>query len=171
MGNEMLELMLKEVKAQMPRNELEQHIIEFIKSHNMCVMATAKDNVPRATPIEYYSVGTTLYMVGDPGTKIEHMKANPQVSICIHDPLTTGWFSVRGIVITGKPTLITDDNPEYYEAWKICQWEKIRKELGLTGPPKGLMMIKIEAKSIKLLENVLKIRGYDSTQVWEASES
>ena len=171
MGNELLELMLKKVTAPMPRDELEQHIIEFIKSHNMCVMATAKDNVPRATPIEYFSVGTTLYMVGDPGTKIEHMKANPQVSIAIHDPLTTGHFSVRAVVITGKPMLITDDNPEYYEAWRICQWEKVSKELGLAEPPKGLNMIKIEAKSIKLLENVLKLRGYASRQVWEAVES
>jgi len=170
MGNEMLELMTRRVTAKMPRDELEQHIIEFIKSHNMCVMATAKDNVPRATAIEYFSVGTTLYMVGDPGTKIEHMKANPQVSISIHDPYT-GFFSVKAIVITGKPTLISDSDPEYYEAWKICQWEKIRKELGLTEPPKGILMIKIEAKSIKLLENVLKLKGYDSTQVWEASES
>lgn len=170
MGNEMLEIMLKKVTARMPRDELEQHIIEFIKSHNMCVMATAKDDVPRATAIEYFPVGTTLYMVGDPGTKIEHMKANPQVSICIHDPYT-GFFSVKAVVITGKPTLIADDDPEYYEAWRICQWEKVSKELGLTEPPKGLMMIKIEARSIKLLENVLKLRGYASTQVWEALES
>ena len=170
MGNEMLELMLKKVTAPMPRDELEQHIIEFLKSHNMCVMATAKDDVPRATAIEYFSVGTTIYMVGDPGTKIEHMKANPQVSICIHDPYT-GFFSVKAVVITGKPMLIADDDPEYYEAWRICQWEKVSKELGLTEPPKGLMMIKIEARSIKLSENVLKLRGYASRQVWEALES
>jgi len=47
--------------------------------------------------------------------------------------------------------------------------------LGCIIPRQGVggcyMMIKIEAKSIKLLENVLKIRGYDSTQVWEASGS
>ena len=169
MGNEMLEIMLKKVTARMPREELEQYIIEFIKSHNMCVMATAKDNVPRATAIEYFSVGTTIYMVGDPGTKIEHIKANPQVSISIHDPYT-GFFSVKAIVITGKPTLISDSDPEYREAWRICQWEKITKELGLTEFPKGILMIKIEAKSIKLLENVLKMKGYDSTQLWEASE-
>jgi nitroimidazol reductase NimA-like FMN-containing flavoprotein (pyridoxamine 5'-phosphate oxidase superfamily) len=169
MGNEMLEIMLKKVTARMPRDELEQHIIEFIKSHNMCVMATAKDNVPRATAIEYFSVGTTIYVVGDPGTKIEHMKANPQVSISIHDPYT-GFFSVKAIVITGKPTLISDSDPEYSEAWRICQWEKVSKELGLTEFPKGVLIIKIEAKSIKLLENVLKLKGYDSTQLWEASE-
>jgi general stress protein 26 len=168
MANEMLEIMMRNVKGKMPREELEEHITEFLKSHTMCVLATAKGNVPRATPIEYKSVGTTLYLVGDPGTKIEHMKANPQVSVCIHDPLTTGWFSVRGIVITGKPILLTSDNPEYFEAWKICQWEKVSKELGLTEPPRNIMMIKIEAQSIKLLENVLKFSGYDATQVWEA---
>ena len=168
MANEVLELMIRPVKAKMPREELEKRIIEFLKSHNMCVMATAKNSVPRATPIEYFPVGTTLYMVGDPGTKIEHMKANPQVSVCIHDPMTTGWFSVWAVVITGEPVLIGPDNPEYREAWKICQWDRVRKELGLTEYPKGVLMIKIEARSIKLLENVLKLQGYDSTQVWEA---
>jgi general stress protein 26 len=170
MGNELLELILKKVTAPMPRDELEQHIIDFLKSHNMCVMATAKDDVPRATAIEYFSVGTTIYMVGDPGTKIEHMKANPQVSISIHNPYT-GFFTVKAIVITGKPTLISDSDPEYPEAWRICQWEKVTKELGLTEFPKGILIIKIEAKTIKLLEDVLKLRGYASTQVWEALES
>ena len=83
MANEMFEIMTRQVTAQMPRDELEQHIVEFIKGHNMCVMATSKDDVPRATAIEYFPVGTTIYMVGDPGTKIEHMKANPQASISI----------------------------------------------------------------------------------------
>jgi nitroimidazol reductase NimA-like FMN-containing flavoprotein (pyridoxamine 5'-phosphate oxidase superfamily) len=166
----MFEIMTRQVTAQMPRDELEQHIVEFIKGHNMCVMATSKDDVPRATAIEYFPVGTTVYMVGDPGTKIEHMKANPQASISIHDPYT-GYFSVKALVITGKPTLISDSDPEYREAWRICQWEKVTKELGLTEFPKGILMIKIEAKSIKLLENALKLRGYNSTQVWEAVES
>jgi len=170
MGNELFELMVKQVTTPMPRGELEQHIIEFIKSHNMCVMATSKGDVPRATAIEYFPVGTTIYMVGDPGTKIEHMKANPQVSISIHAPYT-GFFSVKAIVITGKPTLISDGDPEFPEAWRICQWEKVTKELGLTEFPKGVLIIKIEAKTIKLLENVLKLRGYASSQVWEAVES
>jgi general stress protein 26 len=169
MGNDLFELMVKKVTTPIPREELEQHIIEFIKSHNMCVMATSKGDVPRATAIEYFSVGTTIYMVGDPGTKIEHIKANPQVSISIHDP-HTGFFSVKAIVITGKPTLISNGDPEFPEAWRICQWEKVTKELGLTEFPKGVLIIKIEAKTIKLMENTLKLRGYASSQVWEARE-
>jgi hypothetical protein len=72
--------------------------------------------------------------------------------------------------MTGKPTLISNGDPEFPEAWRICQWEKITKELGSTEFPKAVLIIKIEAKTIKLMENTLKLRGYASSQVWEARE-
>ncbi|MFC2069038.1 pyridoxamine 5'-phosphate oxidase family protein [Chloroflexota bacterium] len=170
MGNEILELLRKKVTAQMLRDQLEQYIVKFLKSHNMCMLATAKDNVPRATPIEYYSDGTTVYMIGDPGNKLDNIRSNPQVSIGIHDPLT-GWLSVKGAQITGEATLITEDNPEHLEAMKIYKWWELGKELGQDKPPSGRIIIKIEAKKIEIVEIALKQRGYAARQVWEAQES
>jgi len=150
----------------------------------MCVLATAsKDNIPRATPIWYNSEGTTLYMVGDEGTKLNNIRANPRVGIGIHD-IRTSFQSVKGIQITGEAMLLTGDNPEYEEALRIYNFKertkKVRKEMaellrmeppeemGEVKPPKDITMIKIEAKKIALIESALLARGYAAQQFWEA---
>ena len=48
----------------MPTAKLEKHIVQFLKEQNMCVLATCSDGVPRATPIEYHSKGTTMLFCG-----------------------------------------------------------------------------------------------------------
>ena len=90
----------------MPTKVLKEHIIEFLKEQNMCVLATCCDGLPRATPIEYHSKGLTMYFVGEPGTKLKNMKNNPNVSIGIFLPYT-GWESVKGAQITGKAKIIS----------------------------------------------------------------
>jgi hypothetical protein len=74
----------------MPKKVLQEHIIEFLKVQNMCVLATIGDGFPRATPIEYHSKGITIYFVGEPGTKLKNIAANPNVSIGIFLPYTVG---------------------------------------------------------------------------------
>ena len=189
MGNKIDEMrqVIMKINKKMPRDQLEQHIVEFIKSHDMCVLATtSKDNIPRATPIWYNSEGTTIYMVGDEGTKLNNIRANPRVSIGIHD-IRTSFQSVKGIQITGQATLITADNPECEEALRIYQFQertkRVRKEMaellgmeppeeiGKFKPPKDMTMIKIEARKIALIETALLAGGYTAGQVWEAQES
>ena len=150
----------------MSRDQLEQHIVEFIKSHNVCVLATARDNIPRATPLEYEAEGTTLYINVGPGRKIENLKANPQVSAGIHDPLH-GWLTVKGVQISGQARLITDSDTEYPDAWKIFNRANAGKE-GWDVPPQGYTLLAIEAQKIELLETALKQQGYKIRQVWEA---
>ncbi len=186
MGNdesEMREQIMK-VNKKMPRDQLEQHLVEFIKSHNVCVLSTSRDDIPRATPVTYYSEGTTLYILGDRGTtKLNNISANPRISIGIAEPRTS-WLSVKGAQITGQVTLITADNPGFEEALRIYNFkermkeniEEMRKALGKeTGkeipqakPPRGLTVIKVESKKIELLEYALLPRGYAFRQVWEA---
>ena len=186
MGNALSELRerIMKITKKMPREQLEQHIVEFIKSHNMCVLSTSKDDIPRATPIWYNSEGTTIYMAADEGTtKLDNLRVNPRISIGIHDPRPSA-KSIKGIQITGEPTLITDGNPEYEEALRIYQFQERTKkvaeqmaellgmeppeETGESKPPKDMAMIKIEAKKIALIETTLLQRGYAAEQVWEA---
>ena len=150
----------------MPRDQLEQHIVEFIKSHNVCVLATAKDNIPRATPLEYEAEGTTLYINIGPGRKTENIKANPLVSVGIHDPLH-GRLSVKGLQITSQARLVTDSDAEYAGAWKIFNRANEGKE-GWDVPPQGYTLLVIEAQKIELFETALKQQGYKIKQVWEA---
>jgi len=166
-NNDLRELASKKVTKQMSKEELEQRIAVFIKAHNMCVLATAKDNVPRATPIEYWSDGTTLYMGSDPGTKIANIKANPMVSVGIHDPYV-GPLSTKGLQITGEAQLLTDENSEYDDALIMHRRERTGGEIGEYKPPRGRTLIKVKAKKIELLDVALKLEGYAARHVWEA---
>jgi nitroimidazol reductase NimA-like FMN-containing flavoprotein (pyridoxamine 5'-phosphate oxidase superfamily) len=153
------------VKKHMPAKVLEERIIEFLKEQNMCVLATCGDGLPRATPIEYHSTGITIYFVGEPGTKLENIKKNPNVSIGIFLPYT-GWDSAKGAQITGKAKKISRENSiEFREGLKAYQWEKTEKELGLKTFPKiGVELVKVEPEKIEFIDMSLKKIGYSPRQ-------
>jgi nitroimidazol reductase NimA-like FMN-containing flavoprotein (pyridoxamine 5'-phosphate oxidase superfamily) len=165
--NDLFAIATAKVTKQLSREDLERRLWLFIKNHNMCVLATANNNIPRATPIEYWADGTTIYIFADPGSKRENIKANPNVSVGIHDPYV-GSLSVKGMQITGKATLLTDENPEYSKAVIMHRQEKVGQDIGDFKPRKGGTVIKIEAKKIEYIDIALKLEGYDLRYVWEA---
>jgi len=171
--NKMTFAELRNLKLQkMPKEELEKRIAAFLRSCNICVLATCKENIPRATPIEYYSDGLTVYVVADPGTKIANLKTNPRISVGIYNTPYTNWIDwkiVRGVQITGKPVLITDDNTEYFEAMKIYNWRLYSMVAGrdMDKPPTGRTIIKVEPLKVEYRDLGLLSEGYLRFQVWE----
>jgi len=160
------------ITKQLPRERLEARISSFLKSQNVCVLATSKGDIPRATPIEYHSEGTTLYIIVGPGIKIDNIKANPRVSIGIYNtPYAdwTDWDKVIGVQIMGRVILLTDDNPEYFEALKVYEWQPYFKARGwdTDTPPKGMIIVKVEAEKIEYLEFALMADGYSRMQILE----
>jgi len=155
------------VTKPMPKKELEKHIAAFLRTQNTCVLATCKDNIPRATPMEYYSKGVTLYMMPEDGQKMENIRENPYISIGVFAPYT-GWLSVKGVQITGEATLITkeDDPKEFDKGLKVYQWQKSAEEIGLHQLPASFRLLKIEAHAIELLDISLKTKGYAPRQLW-----
>jgi hypothetical protein len=152
------------VKKSMPTKVLEEHIIEFLKAQNMCVLATCGDGLARATPIEYRSKGITICFVGEPGTKIKNIKKNQNVSIGIFLPYI-GWDSAKGAQITGKAKIIFRENSaEFKEGLKAYQWGKTAKELGIKTLPATVELIKVEPEKIKFIDMSLKKLGYSPRQ-------
>jgi nitroimidazol reductase NimA-like FMN-containing flavoprotein (pyridoxamine 5'-phosphate oxidase superfamily) len=153
------------VKKSMQTKVLEEHIIEFLKEQNMCVLATCGNRFPRATPIEYHSKGITIYFVGEPGIKLENIKKNPNVSIGVFLQYT-GWDSAKGAQITGKAKIISRENStEFKEGLAAYKWEKTAKELGLkTFPQTGVELVKVEPEKIEFIDMSLKKIGYSSRQ-------
>jgi nitroimidazol reductase NimA-like FMN-containing flavoprotein (pyridoxamine 5'-phosphate oxidase superfamily) len=153
------------VKKSMPTKVLEERIMGFLKEQNMCVLATCGDGLPRATPIEYHSKEITLYFVGEPGTKLENMKKNPNVSIGIFLPYI-GWESAKGAQITGKAKVISRENStEFKEGLASYQWEKTAKELGLKKfPETGVELVKVEHEKIEFIDMSLKKIGFSPRQ-------
>lgn len=162
------DILKQRITRKMPRAELENHISEFLKSQNMCVLATCRGDTPRATPIEYYSKGTTLYMIAEEGTKLRNIEANPQVSIGIFAPYN-GWLSVKGAQITGVAKIITrTDGTEFSEGLSVYQWQRSVQELGLSELPEGVKLLRVRALSIEMVDISLKTRGYSAMQEWKA---
>ncbi|MEI6125761.1 MAG: pyridoxamine 5'-phosphate oxidase family protein [Pseudomonadota bacterium] len=90
----------KEISAQ----ELEKEISAFLMDrathsggkHNKpgcnlkhgyaCVLATCHDNIPRATPVDFFCDGSmTIWINAEPGGKIANIMRNPQVSVGIYE--------------------------------------------------------------------------------------
>jgi nitroimidazol reductase NimA-like FMN-containing flavoprotein (pyridoxamine 5'-phosphate oxidase superfamily) len=177
MSTELAQLVAKKYTAKLPDDELKERICNFLKEQKMCTLATCKEDVPRATPLEYFSEGTTLYIAPDPGTKIVNIAANPRISVGIFNDVNPdwpggAWKRIKGVQITGEATLLTPDDPEYAHAMKVYNWEPFLKALGRNKDDafKPARMIKVEAKKIEYLEIALLMEGYASQQVWEASK-
>ena len=153
----------------MPKKVLQKHIIEFLKVQNMCVLATIGDGLPRATPIEYHSKGITIYFVGEPGTKLKNIAANPNVSIGIFLPYT-GWDSAKGAQITGRAKIISRQDPDgLREGLEAYQWEKTAKLLNIKEFPKTVELVKVDPEKIEFVDMTLKKLGYSPRQTLKLS--
>jgi len=92
-----------------------------IRHRNALVLATCAGSRARATVLEFFNEGMTLYVFGEPGGKIANIKRNPQVSAVVYEqPLDHGALQ-KSLQLFGRAELITArGNPRLF-------WSKIRK--------------------------------------------
>jgi nitroimidazol reductase NimA-like FMN-containing flavoprotein (pyridoxamine 5'-phosphate oxidase superfamily) len=167
--------MLKKLTLKLPEDKLEERITTMFREQTMCTIATvSSDGQPRATPLECFKEGMTLYIFADPGIKIENLKVNQKISVAMCNQLTPSfrgdnWKNHKAIKIKGVATILESDDPESIHARKeVIHWQEFANALGrdTSEPPKGLV-IKVEPKKIEYSENGLMAEGYSSKQVWE----
>jgi len=91
MSGELGKAMAQMSNTDMPLEQLEEHIASTLKEVRMCALVTSKDDIPRGTPLEYFSDGLTLYMTTDPGTKTRNLEVNPNVSASIYNNVSPDW--------------------------------------------------------------------------------
>jgi len=163
---DVLSIVRKRLTRKMPKKALEARIAAFLAAQNMCVLATCAWGVPRATPLEVHSDGTTLYMMVEAGRKIENIRENPSVSVGIYGPFKD-WLSVKGAQITGVGEVLTvESGEEFVRAAAVYPWKRYAKELGLTKLPANARFLKVEAATIEFIDMSLKAEGYAAGQVW-----
>jgi nitroimidazol reductase NimA-like FMN-containing flavoprotein (pyridoxamine 5'-phosphate oxidase superfamily) len=98
-----------------------------------CVLATIYNNIPRATPVDFFSDGLTIWIAGEPGLKIRNIRSNPNVAVGIYHPMDHSRLN-RSMQVRGTATLFncTKDQEEVVARAKqfgIFQAiEKIMKE-------------------------------------------
>lgn len=119
---------------------VKKEVIEFLKStcglpsnnldkypcgtnHRNClVLATCHNNVPRATTLEFFNEGLTLYIFAEPSTKIANIKRNPIVSAAIYQQPLDHYKLQKSLQIFGKAELINmKNNPRVFKA-KAKKW-------------------------------------------------
>jgi nitroimidazol reductase NimA-like FMN-containing flavoprotein (pyridoxamine 5'-phosphate oxidase superfamily) len=108
------------------RKELEQEIRGFLYeasskpgtsnkpgcplSHGLaCVLATVHENIPRATPVDFFCDGLTIWIAGEPGLKIRNIRSNPKVAVGIYHPMDHSTLN-RSLQIEGTATLYNATN-------------------------------------------------------------
>ena len=93
-----------------------------IMHRNCLVLATSYKDKPRATPLEFFHEGLTLYIFGEGGGKIANIKRNKHVSATIYQQPLKHNIIQKSLQLFGKAELINmKNNPALCKA-KARKW-------------------------------------------------
>ena len=144
------------MELELSRHEVEKLIIRFLETCSLCVIATCSDSIPRASTVEFFPIGTTLYILTEGGQKIKNIKKNPHVSIAIRGEFT-GWSTVKGLQITGSAE-IGRRGSEIFKEGLLAY--KIRRRSENSGLPSFMNVIKVKPAKMEYLDTTLSGKGY-----------
>ena len=142
----------------MPEEELKKEIRDFLEKRKIIVLCTCSNNVPRATPMDFYmdkkSDDFNIYVGPAPGRKVKNIEENPIVSIGIYTPMDTGKIQGMQITASGKERLIflIEGDDDFEKAQKIVRG---KREL----------LLKIIPEKIELLDYDFIKKGYSRLQI------
>ncbi|MFX0001316.1 MAG: pyridoxamine 5'-phosphate oxidase family protein [Candidatus Hermodarchaeota archaeon] len=145
-------------KEKMPLDMLKTEIRNFLDNRKVLVLCTCSNNIPRATPMDFYTDKDSfnIYVGPAPGRKVKNMEENPIVSIGIYTPMSEGKIQGMQITATGKERLIflTEGDEEFKKAQKIVRGRR-------------KLILKIIPEKIELLDYDFVKEGYSRLQVLE----
>jgi len=106
------------------------------------VLATTYKDMPRATGLEFFNEGLTLYVLGVPGGKIANIKRNPRVSAFIYEQPMDHSKTQPSLQLFGMAELITvRSNPRLFKA-KLKKWN-------LTTVMRSLLVPMVKQQALK----------------------
>ena len=151
----------------LPRERLEERILNLLSSQNMCVIATSGDDGPLATPVRYYHLDFALMFTTAGGSpKLRNIEKDPRVSVGVFAPMV-GQASSRGAQIFGLADVLLPDDQQYEHFWPAYRWQSdhIERSRSLDEPPAGPLVV-VEANRIVYTEHWLRRDGYAPRQFW-----
>jgi len=171
-------------KDTMAPDDLEREILSFIDEasswpgtvdgpgcplkHGLaCVLCTIHNNEPRATPIDFFADGMTLWCAGEPGLKIRNIRLSPKVAVGIYHPMDHSVLN-RSLQINATATLVPyDGNEEQFleRLKKMGVYDAAAKIMGEMFEAKGMQVENFEEEVIKGLRrfNLIKVEPYEIT--------
>ena len=149
----------KTAKHMVPEKAL-RHIVNFIKNHNTCALATATGDFVRCTPIEYTYMDDCFYLYSEGGAKFIGLEKNKNVSLAIFEYYGDKNDS-HGLQIAGEAELFPP------------RCELFKKVLAFKGIPYDVMkaakvdvcLIKITPKEYEMYDTDFVKAGYDVRQI------
>lgn len=141
----------------MPVNLLKEEIRAFLDKRKVLVLCTCLNNIPRATPMDFYMENSyenyNIYVGLAPGRKVTNIEQNPIVSIGIYSPLDSGKIQGMQITAEGVNNLIflREQDEEFEKAQKIVRGKR-------------KLILKIIPNKIEYLDYDLIKQGYSRFQ-------
>ena len=140
---------------EMPIKELKREIHKFLDERKVLVLCTCNNNIPRATPMDFYTEKDSfnIYLGPTPGRKVKNIEQNPNISIGIYTPLSEGKIQGMQITASGKDRLVfmRDGDEGFNEAQKIVRGKR-------------KLLLKIIPEKIELLDYDFIKKGYARLQ-------
>ena len=142
----------------MPEEDLKAAIRDFLDSRKILVLCTCSDNIPRATPMDFYmdknSNDFNIYIGPAPGRKVKNIEENPNVSIGIYTPMDTGKIQGMQITASGNDKLIflREGDMDFDKVQKIVRGKR-------------KLLMKIIPNKIELLDYDFVKDGYSRLQI------
>ena len=142
----------------MPKEDIKKEIRDFLDKRKILVLCTCLDNIPRATPMDFYldkkSNDFNIYVGPAPGRKVKNIEENPNISIGIYTPMDTGKIQGMQISASGKERLIflRDGDKEFDKVQKIVRGKR-------------KLLLKIIPEKIELLDYDFIKEGYSRLQI------
>jgi len=142
----------------MSEEDLKKEIRNFLDKRKVLVLCTCGNNIPRATPMDFYTEKDSfnIYVGPAPGRKIKNMEENPNISIGIYTPMSEGKIQGMQITTSGKDRLVflKEGDEEFKKAQKIVRGKR-------------KLILKIIPAKIELLDYDFIKNGYSRLQVLE----
>jgi hypothetical protein len=142
----------------MPIAELKNEIRKFLVDRKVLVLCTCSNNIPRATPMDFYTEKDSfnIFVGPAPGRKVKNIEENPRVSIGIYTPMSEGKIQGMQITASGNEHLIflRDGDDEFEKAQKIVRGKR-------------KLILKIIPEKIELLDYSFVNQGYSRLQIFD----
>lgn len=152
--------------ADLPRDVLEERILNLLSGQNVAVIATTnRDGSPVATPVRYSNLGLEIFYTSwNSSAKSRNLRRDPRVSAAIVAPLV-GTASSRGTQLFGTAPTIERHDPEAESYWEAFRWQSDHVEQGrpLDQPPHDPLTV-ITPPRILYTEHWLRRSGYRARQ-------
>ena len=143
--------------------ELRKEVLDYINSHDRCVMATSRQDNPRAASVMYVNDGFDIIVHTLRGTaKVRGVEANPNVALVIDDQAREGWRKAKTLQYVGKAKILTagEERQKAAELY-IKRFPIVKNMLTPEGLAKDQVLIKITPEKIYFTDYS---RGADSRE-------